>query len=66
MLSPREKDVLKLVLKTMINKEIADKLGINEKTVKFHNTRIYKKLKVKSKYQMIIDYGKDKLLNMCQ
>ena len=39
------------------NKEIGEKLFICEKTVKFHSTFIYKKLKVKSKTKLAVAYA---------
>ena len=35
-------------------KEIADKLCVCEKTVKFHLTAIYKKLQIKSRVQLVL------------
>ena len=39
-LSPREKDVLRLMVKGMINKEMAETLGISATTVIFHRNNI--------------------------
>jgi len=47
-LSPREKEVLKFMVKGMINKEIADKLQISLPTVIFHRNNICLKLKTRS------------------
>lgn len=47
-LSPREKDVLALMVKGFINKEIAEKLGISLTTVIFHRNNICKKLHTRS------------------
>ncbi len=47
-LSPRELEVLKLVVRGRLNKQIADDLGIHERTVKFHRTAITTKLGVHS------------------
>jgi FixJ family two-component response regulator len=44
MLTPREYEILRYVVIGMINKQIAMKLGIAEKTVKVHRGRIMKKL----------------------
>ena len=43
-LSPSELNVFKLMTRGMKNREMADILCVTEKTVKFHNTHIYKKL----------------------
>jgi len=53
-LSHREAEVASIVAKGMTNKEVAQKLFVTEKTVKFHLTNIYKKLQVKSRSQLIV------------
>lgn len=47
-LSTREKDVLKLIVKGFINKEIADKLNISTATVIFHRNNICEKMGTRS------------------
>lgn len=47
-LSQREKEVLSLLVKGYINKEIADKLNISLTTVIFHRNNISEKLKTRS------------------
>ena len=47
-LSEREKDVLKLVVQGLINKEIADKLHLSLHTVLSHRKNIAKKLDIHS------------------
>lgn len=47
-LSQREKEVLSLMVKGMINKEIADKLNISTATVIFHRNNICEKLNTRS------------------
>ena len=47
-LSPREKDVLRLMVKGMINKEMAETLGISATTVSFHRNNICEKLQTRS------------------
>ena len=47
-LSPREKDVLRLMVKGLINKEMAETLGISATTVIFHRNNICEKLKTRS------------------
>lgn len=47
-LSPREKDVLSLMVKGLINKEIAKELGISLTTVIFHRNNICEKLQTRS------------------
>lgn len=53
-LTPREIEVLKLLIAGETNKEIADRLYISDKTVKIHVNKIYKKFEVKSRSQAII------------
>ncbi|OYD08285.1 response regulator [Paludifilum halophilum] len=53
-LTPRELDVLQLMVKGLSNKEIAEQLFISDKTVKIHVSNILKKLRVKSRSQAII------------
>jgi DNA-binding NarL/FixJ family response regulator len=52
-LSPREKEVLDLVTRGFLFKEIADKLGIGIPTVNTYIRRIYEKLHVRSRSQAI-------------
>jgi len=47
-LTPREREVLELVVQGKMNKQIADELGIHERTVKLHRTSITSKLEVRS------------------
>ena len=53
-LSHREAEVAAAVSEGSSNKEVANKLFVTEKTVKFHLTNIYKKMKVKSRTQLIV------------
>ena len=48
MLTPRELEVLKHVVRGKLNKQIADDLGIHERTVKLHRNAITTKLGVHS------------------
>lgn len=52
-LSKREREVCELVLKDFSNKEIAEKLGINERTVEVHRATIYNKLQVPSQKETL-------------
>lgn len=50
-LTPRERDVLELVIAGDANKQIARKLGISEKTVKGHLTNVYQRIGVSDRTQ---------------
>ena len=43
-LTSRERDVLRLVVTGMLNKQIAGELGIGEKTVKIHRSHMTHKM----------------------
>jgi RNA polymerase sigma factor (sigma-70 family) len=47
-LTPREREVMQLVVQGLRNKQIADQLGTTEKTVKVHRGRLMGKMRVKS------------------
>jgi len=53
-LSYREAEVAAAIVTGRTNKEVASKLFVTEKTVKFHLTNIYRKLWVKSRAQLIV------------
>lgn len=53
MLSIREKEVLELLAKGLIYKEIADKMGVSHETVKKHLKNIYQKLHVQNKIEAL-------------
>ena len=55
-LSEREREVLQLLAKGFLIKEIADKLGIGFGTVRTYVRRIYEKLHVQSRSQAIAKY----------
>lgn len=52
-LSPRERDVLRLLAEGQSNKEIAASLGVTERTVKFHVTSIFNKLGAENRAQAV-------------
>lgn len=60
-LTTREVEVLELIAEGMINKEIAQKLYISEKTVKNHVSSIFKKLNVSDRTQAAIYAFKNNL-----
>lgn len=48
-LTGQERRILELVAQGLSNREIGDRLGILEKTIKYHMTNVLKKLKVKNR-----------------
>jgi DNA-binding NarL/FixJ family response regulator len=50
-LSPREAEVLRLVVEGLLNKQIAARLGITERTVKAHLTSAYQRIGVADRTQ---------------
>jgi FixJ family two-component response regulator len=53
LLTARERDVLRLVLRGLLNKQIASELGISEKTVKFHRGRVMEKTEAGSVAELV-------------
>jgi FixJ family two-component response regulator len=53
LLTPREFEVMQLVITGMLNKQIAGELGTAEKTVKVHRHRVMQKLGVTSVAQLV-------------
>ncbi len=53
-LTPRELDVLKLVIAGMLNKQIASQLGTTEGTIKVHRGRVMEKMEVTSVAELVI------------
>jgi DNA-binding CsgD family transcriptional regulator len=51
----RERQIIRLLVQGMTNKQIANKLGIAEDTVKKHLQHVYKKLGVRRRALLIID-----------
>lgn len=47
-LTPREREVLDLVVEGHLNKQVASILGIAEKTIKIHRARVMAKMKVRT------------------
>ncbi|KMJ58703.1 LuxR family transcriptional regulator [Bacillus sp. LL01] len=61
-LTEREKEVLVCLVEGLSNKEIAQRLFISDKTVKIHVSKIFKKLDVKSRSQVVIYAVQHKLV----
>lgn len=53
-LSPREREVLECLLENLSNKEIAKKLNISERTVKFHVSNLLAKFDVRRRVDLIM------------
>ena len=52
-LTPREREVMDLVITGMLNKQVASELGTAEKTVKVHRGRVMEKLEVASVAELV-------------
>jgi len=57
-LTPRETEVLELVMHGLANKEIADRMGVTVAAVKFHLQHIYEKLHVHSRTEAVLQFKK--------
>ena len=55
-LSPREREILDLLVTGCFFKEIADQLGISGETVRTHVNHIYRKLHVRSRTEAVVKY----------
>ena len=53
LLTPREFEVMQLVVRGMLNKQIAGELGTAEKTIKVHRGRVMKKLGIASVAELV-------------
>jgi FixJ family two-component response regulator len=58
LLTPREFEVMHLVVRGLLNKQIAGELGTAEKTVKVHRGRMMQKLRVASVAELVRLVGK--------
>jgi FixJ family two-component response regulator len=52
-LTPREREVMALVVRGLLNKQIAFELGTVEKTVKVHRARVMEKMEVQSLAELV-------------
>ena len=61
-LTPREKEVLSLLLEGRMNKQVACDLGIAEKTIKVHRARVMEKMEIRTLVELV--RVTDKVLNV--
>ena len=52
-LGPREREVFECLVSGMLNKQMADKLGTTERTIKFHRGQIMRKMEAKSVAELV-------------
>ena len=52
-LTPREREVMDLVIRGFLNKQIAHELGTVEKTIKVHRARVMEKMRVRSLAELV-------------
>lgn len=60
-LTPRERDIVRMVARGMRNREIADRLGISEGTVKLHLHHVYEKLELSGRLELLIHLQKHEI-----
>lgn len=63
-LTKREKEVFTLLVNGNTTKEIADKLGISEKTVRNHISNTMQKLGVKGRSQAVVELLRMKIITL--
>jgi FixJ family two-component response regulator len=52
-LTPREREVMALIVTGKLNKQVADELGTVEKTIKVHRARVFEKMQVQSLIELV-------------
>ena len=56
MLTERESEVVTLVAQGLRNKAVAHQLSIGEGTVKIHLHNVYRKLRIKNRFQLVLHH----------
>jgi len=51
--TPREREIIRAILSAQSNKAIADSLGISEQSVKNRLTKLYRKLGISSRLELM-------------
>ncbi len=59
-LSPREREILELLASGFPNKQIADRLGLTDGTVRWHLRHVYNKLHVRSRTEAALKFRSSK------
>jgi DNA-binding NarL/FixJ family response regulator len=59
-LSPREKEILELLAEGFPNKQIADRIGVTDGTVRWHLRHVYHKLHVRSRTEAALKFRSSK------
>jgi len=62
-LTPREKELMQFVIRGLLNKQVADRMGISEITAKVHKRRVMEKMSVRSVSELVRAADKLDLLN---
>jgi FixJ family two-component response regulator len=57
-LTQREREVMELVVKGRLNKQIADDLGLSEITIKVHRANVMRKMEAKSLAELVVMGGR--------
>jgi RNA polymerase sigma factor (sigma-70 family) len=55
-LSPREREILELLAQGFSNKEIANRVGVSDGTVRWHLRHVYDKLHVRSRTEAALKF----------
>jgi DNA-binding NarL/FixJ family response regulator len=64
MLSEHEKEIIKLISKGLLNKEIADKLNVSLRTIEGHRNQIMKKLNLKNTAEIVVFAIKNNIISI--